>query len=479
MSFFGSRKHMAAFALIFLALFVIGTWKLSASPATWFDEGINIGIAQSLVQHGVYNLPVGPEQYVTMKQFLITTNYPVLLPVALSLKLFGTGLAAARVPMVAYLFLFVLAAYLLVRRIAGEAAALWTAALIVMFVPFYGNGKDVLGEVPGLFFLLSALLVLPDEWDVVRLLGAGLLLGLSIATKPFFLLVIPAIAVGEWYRARWSLRMPDLWKRLGMLALGALVPLLGWLYTILPEPSVAGVVAMVHYYSNSYASTDIGGLIGANILRFVTETTPIHFFLLALATLAAAIVRLRRSARLREAEVVAYVFIGLNVLWYLKTPGWYRYFFPAHLLIFLFAPAALLALFRKRTAVIILTVLLVIQAGYLFTKRNDPLYNSDETNVFSSYVLAHTDPAKTIFVANAPSVAFLLSSRDPYQYLQINPTLAFGSGIIVANGKGVYDYIIVDRPVENVLIPDLAQVLAADYTATETVGHLTLYAKNS
>ena len=103
--------------ILFLLLFFLGTWQLSNSPATWFDEGINLEIAKSLINHGIYSLEVGPGEFVETRQFLITSNYPVLLPVALSLKFFGINLAAARLPMVLFLIAFALAAYFLVKKL--------------------------------------------------------------------------------------------------------------------------------------------------------------------------------------------------------------------------------------------------------------------------------------------------------------------------------------------------------------------------
>lgn len=471
------KKNLAPFFCIIFMLLLFSTWKLSASPATWFDEGINVSIAQSLAQNGVYDLAVGQGRYVLMKQFLITTNYPVLLPVALSLKLFGMNLAAARVPMVIFLFLFALIAYALVKKMYSEPAALWSLALIVSFVPFYGNGKDVLGEVPGLFFLLAGLLALSYEWNWKRLIGAGFLFGLSIATKPFFLLLLPAIFIGELHAQSWNLLSAEFWKRIGALGSGAAIPIAGWFFTILPNASVSGIVTMMSYYSNSYASTDIGKLIISNAFRFVTETTPLHFLFLAALTAAAVLVRRKRGVRIAESEVILFAFILLNFLWYLKTPGWYRYFFPSHILLFLFFPQALMTLFNRKVVLAALGSLFIIQTGYLLANSNDPLYNSDEAIRFSNYAMENTESNAKILVVNGPSVAFLLNGRQISQYLQINPMLFFGDDKMIADNQAIYDYIIVNRPVENILMPNFKNNLSAGYALANEMGHFMLYRK--
>ena len=321
-------KKLAVFALFFLLLF-IGFWRLSYSPATWYDEGINAGIAKSLVQDGVFSLKVAPDEFVETRQFLITTNYPVLIPVALSLKFFGVNFAAARLPMIIYLFLFALVAYIATRKWYGEDAALATLALIVFFLPFYGNGKSVLGEVAGLFFLVAGLLFLENN-NLKKIFLAGLFLGLSVATKPFFLLVLPALFVGEVYRCfvKEKRKLPEYFY----LGLGLVVPILIWFWTINPNLNFGNIVTAFQYYSNSYADkTNIFELVFSNLKRFFSETTPLHFAVL-FAVSSVMLIRGLYKKIISVPELVLFVFVCLNFLWYLKTPGWYRYFFPAEII---------------------------------------------------------------------------------------------------------------------------------------------------
>ena len=72
--------------------------------------------------------------------------------------------------------------------------------LLVSFAPLYGNGKIVLGEIPGLLFLVLFLLALnklEDSgyknhfWSV----WAGLGMGLAIVAKPIFILLLPAVVI--------------------------------------------------------------------------------------------------------------------------------------------------------------------------------------------------------------------------------------------------------------------------------------------
>jgi 4-amino-4-deoxy-L-arabinose transferase-like glycosyltransferase len=473
-SYLFNRQNIILFFLVAFLL-VAGFWRLAYSPATWFDEGINVGIARSLVENGVYSLQTGPNEFVQERPFLITNNYPVLLPVAISLKVFGFNFWAARLPMVLFLFLFFAVAYRLVKKLYSGEAAIWALALIASFMPFYGNGKAVLGEVPGLFYFLAGLLVLMEAASWQRLTLAGLFLGLSAATKPFFLLILPAILIGE-ILVYWKFGK-ELWRRILFMGLGVFLPLAVWLWTILPQFSFAGIVATVNYYSNSYATSDFWPLIASNFLRFFTESTPAHLALLWAAAVFGIWQLRRKGGNLRETEVILLAFIFLNILWYLKTPGWYRYFFPAHLLLLLMFPAFLPQAVGKRIAILVLSALFILQAALLAVKINEPLYYSRETADFTEAVKKEVSPDSSILFINSPSAAFLASNRKVYQYLQINPKLFFGRNELVDLSKQPYDYLAINSPAENVLIPDLNNSLAVNYQKLLEIGHFSLYKK--
>ncbi len=448
-------------------LLFFGTWRLPKSPATWFDEGINLGIAKSLVSHGIYSLEVGPGEFVETRQFLITSNYPVLLPVAFSLKLFGFNLTAARLPMIFFLIAFVLAAYFLVKKIYSKEAAIMSIALIVSFTPFYGNGKDVLGEIPGLFYFLCALILLLREFDLKKIFFAGLFAGLSAATKPFFLIALAAILVGEIIRHRNI-------KRIATLTLGGILPIIFWLYTILPAFSLAGMKSTVFYYSNSYASANLVQLIFQNFMRFFTESTPVHFLVLFLVSAAFIFWKKRKGEDIKEIEIVFAVFILLTLAFYLKTPGWYRYFFPAQMILFLIFPAALAHIVNKKIAVVAIIALFLFQVVYTISQRNTSLYYSDEAIVFSRYVEKNIPQNFNMLVINAPSVAFLLNHQNIYQYLQINPVVFFGRNNLKQNGK-FYSYVITQGDLEHLNFVGLTKTLNSQYRLEKEIGHYVLY----
>ena len=81
----------------------------------------------------------------------LTVGYPLIYPLALLFKIFGISILKARVLMVFFIMSLVLISYLAIKKRYGLNQSLLSIALLVTFPPLYGNGKSVLGEVPGLF----------------------------------------------------------------------------------------------------------------------------------------------------------------------------------------------------------------------------------------------------------------------------------------------------------------------------------------
>ena len=153
--------------LIITAIFVYMVfYGFPDSPAPWFDEGINLGIAKSLVTRGVFSLEIAPNEFIKERSLLITTNYPLLLWIAFSFKIFGIGLWQAKVVMFIFLFIFAYLFYSLCAKYYGARNSLMSLALLVTFLPLYGNGKSALGEIPGLTYFLGGLLFLESAFAI-------------------------------------------------------------------------------------------------------------------------------------------------------------------------------------------------------------------------------------------------------------------------------------------------------------------------
>src|SRR3989338_6347864 len=231
--------------IIFISLIFYG---FPDSPAPWFDEGINLGIVKSWLKHGVYSLEICPSEFIKERSLLITTNYPLLLWIALSFKFFGIGLWQAKIVMFGFLFIFACLFYLLAKKYYGANSALMTLALLIV-----------------------------------------------------------SVAIGElWIFAG---DRKSNYKRWVLLASGFAPPLILWLYTLLPgQLSFDYLIKTWQLYSNPY---NIENTAFVNFLRFFKESTPVHFGLLFGAFLFSKIFVKHYSLKKFEVILLAFIVLNL------------------------------------------------------------------------------------------------------------------------------------------------------------------------
>ena len=175
-------------AVLFLALY-----NLTDYPPTWFDEGAHLHVPKTIVRFGVYadyssegfryygpTVGVGPT---------------VMLPIAAVFQLFGIGFLQARLVIALYLLAAIYVFYRLARGLGGQRLA-WVATALVIAsqgVSLLEYGRQVLGEVPGFFFMVAGLALWFAAWERSswqRLGLVGLLLGLAMVTKSQYLLIL-------------------------------------------------------------------------------------------------------------------------------------------------------------------------------------------------------------------------------------------------------------------------------------------------
>lgn len=421
-------KKVCLILLISLALFFTG-YRLTESPPTWMDEGIIIQSARSVALDGVFGLPEAPGQFATGS--FLTTGYPVVYPLALSFKLFGVGLLQARLVMAAFILLLLITAYLLAVKISGyNWLSLATLALLVTFAPLYGQGRNVLGEVPGIFFILALILIwyrLEDKSIKWLALLAGILLGLAVTTKPTFLPLLPAglMVLGLLIYRRQISWQDSIWA-----TVGGVVPLIVFYVAQLSGESLGDVLA---FYSSPHA-VPIAELIFTNLKRLVSELEPVYVLLLLLLWWSSIIGRWYLKQNVKSAEIGAGLISLLLMTSYLQTVGYYRYFLAPQILGLVFLPQALnwwseqIRWLRARYLVgVVLVALIVFQLNQnLFYSWTAQHYNSGRTAALEAY-FKQPEHKQTYFLYQAPAIATFLGTKDYYQYLAITPKVIIGS----------------------------------------------------
>jgi len=213
-------------AILVMIVLFLALYNLEYFPPTWFDEGVHLLVAKELALAGKYRF--GPALGPT-----------VFFPIAAAFRVAGVGVLQARIVMAGYLLLTAIVFYALVRYLHGPPTA-FVASLLLISSPgvyFLRWGRQALGEVPAMFFLLAGIWAwfraVEKRGGWLRLIVTGIFLGLAILTKNQFLLFVPAwlllwfadrfyyqqashlsflvpllcavCVVGSWYFAQWLL----------------------------------------------------------------------------------------------------------------------------------------------------------------------------------------------------------------------------------------------------------------------------------
>lgn len=451
---FGSKTtYFAVLAALFAVVAFFATYKLTESPPTWYDEGIYIQVAQSFSERGTQTIQVAPDEFRQVD--FLTVGYPLIAPVAASLKLFGNTLLAARLSMVLFILLCAASAWMLLYRLLGRREALLGLMLLATFPILYGNGKNVLGEVPGLFYSMLALLAL-HRLQTQRFEGVenyallGLAAGPVAATKPIFMLMPLAIGLVLLLHIQ---SIPLRVKHIGA-ALGAfLAPLALWGYLQFGQVDPSAILA---YYANPYGVASITGTVMQNLLGFLTETTPLYCAALMLLWIAALVIRLYRKESISLVEESAFVFSVLILIAYLRTAGWYRYLFEAMVFALMFAPHSLQILsetvgrhlasvrpYATHGTIVVVAGLVVMQFYQLnyaswVAEHYDTTRTADMIEYFSTF-----PPTKSIFVYNSPAAVIFLPTKNYYQYIQPTEAISYGEEQLPLIAEGIPDAILI------------------------------------
>jgi hypothetical protein len=478
-SLFSVLKWIVVFVFLGIVL-----WGFPDSPSPWFDNGINLGLAKTFVSDGIYSLRLGPGSYIMQPSLFISTNYPLIGWIVLSFWIFGIGLWQAQMVMVIFLSLFLLFTYRIVLKLnnGNKVLSLGSVALVATFLPFYGHGlSGGLGEIPGLVYLFAGLLIYNRKERFMTVV-AGLLFGLAATTKVIYFTVFAGVAVAEIWQAWRDRKIP--YERWCLLILGALPTILVWGWSLLPHPLTREYLLQTYaYYHNPYKATS--SFVWSNLKKFVTETTPIHFSILMGTVLGSIFIQKRSSKQGRDFTYiyqVLLVFAGLNWLWFLETPGWYRYFFPAHIVALVLFPGACFWLcqqvkntFLKRYAAgFIIISLILVQFVYVLHERNKHLYFNPEPRRLVADLEQWVGSNADIYFLDQPELWFLWQGGNARQFIHMNSYVNFGEDFFATRHLPRY-LVTGNHPEVNPYIIEHESEFAAEYHLVQTYGHYTIF----
>jgi len=420
-----TRLHAILLILLFCIAGFFATYHLKESPPVWYDEGFYVQSAANLATFGHTGLRVTPDT-IEPSSKLITVGYPLIYPLAGWMKIFGLNDLVARSLMVLFILGFLLAGYTFVKRLFGPGLALGVLALSATLPTLYGNGKTVLGEVPGLFYLTLFFLFLNVALSTktrkyLWLVLAGLAAGLCTATKPNFFVLLPAIAIGvfiAWRRAMLS------GKEVLVATVAGILPMLLWMG--LQFQAGDSFASILEFYVNPYQLSGIGSVILGNIRNLFTSLDPLYLVGSMGLWTAALWVRLRERKAISIEEIIAFIFSLLTIASYARTTGWYRYLFQAQAIALLFFPNALLITarsviraFDSKKLVVAGIIVLTLAGAYqvLFKSFVAESYNRHKTAFLESY-FATVPPTTSYFFYEVPEAAIFIHGDNYYQYIE-------------------------------------------------------------
>lgn len=416
------------FGFIFIISGVVFTsfYKLSESPVTWTDEGLIVQTSQNLVGQGVYGFQVGPNQLISPS--FISTSYPVTFPIALSFYMFGINLLHARWVMALYIIFLVSLVFFLFRR-EVEEKIFWALLLVSSFPPLYGHGKNVLGEIPGVFFVLSSAFFLKrveeEKNNTKNWVLFGIFFGLAVATKPIFILLTPALffTLYRMYRIGGFLD----YEKIFVLFISSSIPFIIWLLT--QFFSTDSWISVIGYYSNPHSVEIIPAII-ANIKDFITNSRTLFAggtFLVWSIVLGLSLYK-KRHVYIYESYL--YVLSLFVFIFYFRNPPYYRYFFIAEFLSIIFLSFNLFSLsgkvWQKNIVRIFLCALCIFQFQQLyFDSWVASSFQSKKTRVMSEVIGDISDKEK-VFFYQAPEAVIFLKHFNYYQYFSGTTATEFG-----------------------------------------------------
>lgn len=200
-----SLKQHWQFVLLLMVAAPFFALRLSQTPATWYDEGLNLNAIRTLSETGIYGLTAADG--IRRSDPAIQTGPPVIVPLAVFHSWYGPNLGLVRAAIAVCGLLVLVAMYALSYRLHKQRTAILSVCILLIMPgdatsTLIGLSRQVLGEVPALLLLCCGLLFISQprpNWFHYGM--AGLAFGGAIAIKSQVLVVLTcSIAVWAVYQ---------------------------------------------------------------------------------------------------------------------------------------------------------------------------------------------------------------------------------------------------------------------------------------
>jgi 4-amino-4-deoxy-L-arabinose transferase-like glycosyltransferase len=352
----GQRAFPYVLAALSLTILITSTLFAFRGEVN-FDEGFNLQIPVNLIEHGSYStsyngsIPFDPE---------ITTGPTVLLPIAGVFGLFGIGLYQARIVMLIYFLLMLLSAYFLSNKLFGRLGAVITLILIVSFRDLFYLGLKVLGEVPAVFFLLTGIIF----YEKKKPLLSGILIGLAVLTKFFFLMSVAPFLTLFGIEFLFLPNKKKTFSFYSLLFLGMAIPNIAWECVKIFSLGFSGyknnVIGFLDLVTNSTGSIQPFEMIA----RLQSLPAPLNgipeimilalLILLLIYSLIKYLFQLKTNgwSKTNQPILAIILFSLINLTWWIfnSSSSWWRYFLPGYIGMAVLAGQPLVSLIKPLAA---------------------------------------------------------------------------------------------------------------------------------
>jgi len=364
-SFLGLALALSVAALIAFPV-------LNDMPRAEPDEMHHLIVAKNLGLEGRYASGNAESGWIYFDTY-DSVGAPVIFPAAWAIRIGGVDVGPPRRVIALYFLMLVAAAYVLMAPIAGGRTAAFGALLLALAPMSPYLARTVYGEVPGLAWVLTGLVLWRASWNsrfpwpLAAL--AGLAFGCAVLSKAYLVLfALPAAAA--WLHDRWTWQRIPFHSVVAVLAGGAMAMGIWVAFTVMHGEPTATEGGRLDTYRHLLLF-GLGSV--PNALEWFVERP---FVTAGLIVAAAAPPFLLSRQRHDPAVIATWMFAVFVVFWFaFFTPGhiprylWYS----MALLSMFFAPAAIvigrwsdenertrisMALVREGTAVLLLILLL-------------------------------------------------------------------------------------------------------------------------
>jgi len=437
---------------------------LTSQPRYFFDEAGVVESARNFATDGKLDIMVSPNVFSGYSHLFNVTGYTVSLPLALIFKLSHVSLVLGRLMMLAWLLIAIWSVFYVVRTFWGQRAGLYATALVASFAPFYGNGMQIMGEVPGFVFLI---------WGFYQLIHkqsykfSGLLFGLAAITKPsMYGLILPSFLIYLY------LLEENRFQKLKNFIIGCIGPVVLFFVLIVPNFfSLKNWLEMFNLYRNpyGYGSPSLFHNFISNITTYWNHSTILYFSFL-LIVIGVFVFKNYRSIepKLRKLYGLIFIYIAFLIFYFLRSPGWFRYLFPLELLaLILIYPVV--SMTKKRLGLYAVSFLVILNLGQLFFFRGDIKDTSPQDT--ASYVI---NLHQSVGIINALEVSSLIPTEQRYQVVGYSGIPELGTNPLLFKDSDKTQ-IIVFKGADNQWVVPHKDILEKYYRPLNQIGSYRIY----